>query len=167
MFCGPVSNAVSGSSNPFNQVIPVLVGSAILISVVVQAVRSTRRNRGLREMVKRRQLQWLGSALPHYVPGEKLLAHEPGAPGAMSISNAFMGTIGQREFVSCDCQRRQGRYLFRRSLIAARCNENPFTVTHWDSSYHTAEEEGWFAIFPDRAHLLPQSVIEALIDNIR
>ncbi len=166
MSFGPVSSAANSSDSSVMGSMLGLLFIAISVSfVLIQLFLYLKRNRDIRMMVVRHSWQWLGEALPYSLPERELLSLNS-TRDDIEISNAFAGTIRDIEFVCCDCTLGGNKHKKSVTLIAARSDENPFSVSRWDSSYHSTNADGWIALLPDKKHTLPVSIIEALIENI-
>jgi hypothetical protein len=163
---GPVSEMAKDSGRAVNQsIFGLIVAVIFMVFGVAQILMSLKRGRDLRALVMRRSWQWIGEDLPHYIRERALLSVDDRQD--VEITHAFTGTVQGVEFVCCDCKLGRGKGSKSVTLIAARSDENPFSVNRWDSSYHATSDQGWVALLPDRRHTLPVSLIEALIENIR
>jgi hypothetical protein len=158
---GPVPN----TQNP-DSTLEIWILSVGAVLIVVLYVRELRRNQALRRGAAERGLQWIGQALPRYVP-DRLLPHDG---RLMSISNAFAGSIHGTEFICCDCILGQGKRRTWVTLVGVRSYRDPYAVRHLYLSLDSREVNGWFGLTLSKANWFSKKLMIAeqvfsIIDN--
>ena len=108
---GPVSSARPGGT-PFLYIL----GTLFACSIVWHAFRERARTKAIREFCARRDLTYVGEALPKSFPFNKATAFQWGG----SVQRAFVGSIGSRDLVMFDCTIGYGRGFRPRTIVAAR-----------------------------------------------
>ena len=145
----------------------ILIGAAGLV-VALLWFRERRRSTALRAMALRRGFVYLGEAIPN-----SLTLYGTPMDQADSVWNVIDGECDGIRVVAFDCRMGSGKGSWRRTVIAARSPEDPFSGARSTPDLTIDHAGDWTILYQPKTlslippGLMPVGQIEAHFDSIR
>ena len=121
----------------------VLVGAGLLIIFVFW--RDRRRANAMRLLAGQEGLHYLGGALPESFPLQGTLED------VTKVWNVLDGQLNGVRTMVFDCAMGTGRSAWRRTVIAAECEKDPFAAARYDVNLSVERYDNWVILFRPRA----------------
>jgi len=143
-----------------------IVGAGLVLAILW--FRERRRSTALRAMAVRRGFAYLGGAIPSSVT-----LHGTPMDQATSVWNVIDGECSGIRVVAFDCRIGNGKGSWRRTVIAARSPEDPFSGKSSTPDLTVDHSGDWTILYQPKTlslippGLMPVGEIEAHFDSIR